>query len=124
VYNVQVVEKYFPLAYVAFMVNHVEVFGGVDYCPKWNCLPVVWAMFPALVITEICLNTAFTHGIPLVKSQMAGRDELSELRKKAGLKPLVKTPLEEQHGLDDPPKVIFFYRGGPPIPRHSLHTSC
>mmetsp|Transcript_4557 Transcript_4557/g.13776 ORF Transcript_4557/g.13776 Transcript_4557/m.13776 type:complete len:219 (+) Transcript_4557:1855-2511(+) len=41
---------------------------------------------------------------------MAGRDELSELRKKAGLKPLVKTPLEEQHGLDDPPKVIFFYR--------------
>mmetsp|Transcript_4555 Transcript_4555/g.13762 ORF Transcript_4555/g.13762 Transcript_4555/m.13762 type:complete len:421 (+) Transcript_4555:496-1758(+) len=61
----KVVEKYFPLAYVAFMVNHVEVFGGVDYCPKWNCLPVVWAMFPALVITEICLNTAFTHGIPV-----------------------------------------------------------
>uniref|UniRef100_A0A6T8LEY3 Anoctamin transmembrane domain-containing protein n=1 Tax=Hemiselmis andersenii TaxID=464988 RepID=A0A6T8LEY3_HEMAN len=96
-----VVNKYFCLILVAFLINHVPIMGEDLSCPDWQCMPVVHTMLMVHFIATAMMQLAEANLLPYLKKVYTDFKMNASLKKAAGQGAPVKTPMEE--ALETPP---------------------
>uniref|UniRef100_A0A7S0YXI9 Anoctamin transmembrane domain-containing protein n=1 Tax=Hemiselmis tepida TaxID=464990 RepID=A0A7S0YXI9_9CRYP len=90
-----VVNKYFCLVLVGFLVNHVSFMGRDLSCPDWQCMPVVHTMLMVHFVATAAMQLAETNLLPWLRKQVAEYRSNASLKKAAGQAAPTKTTMEE-----------------------------